>query len=86
MSENRSLQSAIANHSEDETFKLLRRVPIDQLDPIFRERFWEFYSDDKKFRAWLDSVGWEKDDFFREGSEFEATRRSNLRKAEKGNL
>lgn len=75
MSENRSLHSATAN-SENETFNRLRRVPIEQVDPVFREKFWDFYKDDVLFQEWLDTIGWKKDDLMREGRKYEERRRN----------
>ena len=58
--------------NEDDTFKKLRRTPIEELDPIYRERFWEFYANwDDLYPKWLSEHGWIDRDFVAAGKEHE---------------
>ena len=58
--------------NQDDTFKRLRRTPIEELDPIYRKRFWEFYtSSDEIYTKWLSEHGWTDRDFIAAGKEYE---------------
>ena len=57
--------------TEDDTFKRLRRTPMEELDPIYQDRFWEFFSDGSLYLSWLNEHGWNERDFIAAGKEHE---------------
>ena len=57
--------------NEDDTFNILRRTPIAELDHIYKARFWEFYSNDDVYKSWLLRHGWTDTDFMAAGKEYE---------------
>lgn len=61
--------------TEDETFNILRRTPIKDIDSEYWIRRWEFYSNDSLFQEWLDKHGWNKEEFHMAGNEYERERR-----------
>jgi hypothetical protein len=71
MSEKRSLSGATAIYTEDDTFRVLKQTPIQDIDPIYRSRFWEFYSDREGYLEWLEEHGWNDKDFIKAGHEYE---------------
>lgn len=76
MSENRSLPDATANNmSEEDTFNTLRRTPISEMDPIYRDRCWVFLTDNNFFLKWLEVHGWDKETFFTAGNEYDKKRK-----------
>lgn len=57
-----------AGHSEDDTFNILRRTPIEILDYEYVCRQWEFYSNPEVYASWLDQHGWDDVSFRKAGS------------------
>jgi hypothetical protein len=62
-------------HTEEDTFRTLKRIPISELDFEYRERMWEFYSKPKVFNEWLEKNGWTESAFFDAGSKYEKSLR-----------
>jgi hypothetical protein len=57
--------------NEDTTFRLLRQVPIADLDLEYRKRWNEFYQNPEIFKTWLDERGWLEKEFYDAGSRYE---------------
>jgi hypothetical protein len=57
--------------SEETTFRLLRQVPISDLDLEYRKRWDEFERNPEVFTEWLDKNGWLEKEFYDAGSRYE---------------
>lgn len=66
--------------TEDDTFNVLSRTPIKDLDTEYRQRMWEFYSSPEKFEQWLSLHKWNEKEFFEAGKKYEL----QLRKFHRG--
>lgn len=57
--------------TEDDTFRMLRRTPIADLDQEYRWRWSEFYQQKEIFSDWLAKHGWTAEEFYAAGKQFE---------------
>jgi len=65
--------------SEETTFRLLRRVPIANLDAEYKKRYLEFYHNPAIFNKWLDEHGWAEKEFYDAGSRYTEEMRERAR-------
>ena len=64
--------------SEEQAFRLLRRTPIEDMDRVYRAKFWEFYIDRSGFETWLEQHGWCRESFREEGTKYEERQREQF--------
>ena len=56
--------------TEEDTFNLLRRTPIEDMHPVMVSRFWHFYKYPNEYKEWLANNGWDEIKFREAGTKF----------------
>jgi len=60
-----------SNSNEEDTFRMLKRTPIRELDMEYRLRWSEFYQQRDTFWGWLERHGWTEKEFYEAGKQYE---------------